>query len=86
MNYTRYWYTYNGAGSDLSINSYVAPSITQPNCVGGRTASAIYVAGGRANPDPGSITQNITNYLAIAKANNFSFYPLTGKPYVGTRD
>lgn len=82
---TRYWYTYNGLPTDTAAGRYVSPTTTQPSCIGGGTACAVFVCSGAVNPDPGTITANIQNYLTIAKQNSYQFYPLTGQPYVGTR-
>ena len=81
----RYWYLFNGTGSDQVPGSYLSPSNIEPSCAPGAETCKIYVPGGSINPTPGAISQNIKAYLAAAKANQYGAYPLDSTPYVGAR-
>lgn len=80
---SRKWFAYNGTGSDQAPGNYT-PAIIPPDqfCEGGNITCAIYTFGDGSAPT--HLTQNIQNYLIIAKATR-TYYPTMDKPYVYTR-
>jgi hypothetical protein len=79
----RYWYAYNGNNSDQVPGSYTKAILSPEDfCEGGSLTCTISAPDGGNSPTV--ISQNIKNYLIIAKATR-TYYPTLGKPYVYTR-
>jgi hypothetical protein len=80
----RNWFAFNGTGNDQALGSYTRAIISPEDfCEGGSVVCAIYAQGDGASPT--TLSQNIRNYIIIAKATRTYYPTMDGRPFVYTR-
>jgi len=84
----RKWYYYTGNGDDTNPINYICVPGLDPSmvCPGGPRICAVLSCPNTVNPRiPAPFTENLLNYMIIAKAIQW-YYPLPpDKPYVYTQ-